>query len=98
MCVTCPGSRPTNHAGPLLGVGLVWYGLRPKLVLFEDAVYVRGHVLSWVIPTQEVSVCEGGYGGLSISWGDGHLSVAPAIGEQTNLDGLPDPRRRTWKT
>jgi hypothetical protein len=72
-----------------LGVGLVWYALRPKLVLYPDAVYVRGHILSRVIPIDQVSAVQGGYGGLTIWWGDGSMSEAPAIGEQNLVGWLP---------
>lgn len=82
-----------------VGAGLVWYALRPKLILFQDALYIRGHILSRVIPIQEIAKVEGGYGGLSIWWGEGRMSEAPAIGEQTNIEGLPgsDGRRHDIK-
>ena len=43
---------------------------------------------------------EGGYGGLDVWWGDGRMSEASAIGEQTNVDGLPgsDGRRHSMRT
>ena len=77
-----------------MGIWLVWYALRPKLVLYEGAVYIRGHLLSRVIPISEISKVEGGWGGLTIWWADGRMSEAPAIGEQTNIDGLPGSDRR----
>jgi hypothetical protein len=77
----------------------IW-ALRPKLTLHEDAVYIRGQILSRVIPIEEVSAVQGGYGGLDIWWGDGWMSEASSIGEQTNIDGLPgsDGRRHTMRT
>ncbi len=85
--------------GPLLGVAFVTYPLRPKLALHEDSLYIRGFVLSRVIPIEEISAIEGGYGGLDIWWGDGQMSEATAIGEQTNLSIMPgsDGRRHTMK-
>lgn len=80
--------------GVVVGMSLVWYGLRPKLVLFEDALYIRGPILSRVIPIEEISAVAGGYGGLDIWWGEGRMSEASAIGEQTNIDGLPGSDRR----
>lgn len=70
--------------GPLwllaaLGVGFVWYALRPRLVLYPDAVYVRGHILSRVIPIDQVSAVQGGHGGLTIWWGDGSMSEASRL-------------------
>ena len=42
---------------------------------------------------------DGGYGGLNIWWGDGRATEASAIGEQTNVPGLPgsDGRRHDMK-
>lgn len=79
----------------LMGCGIATYVLRPKLTLHEDAVHIRGFALSRVIPIEEVSAVEGGYGGLCIFWADGRMSEAPAIGEQTNWSAMPgsDGRR-----
>jgi hypothetical protein len=84
----------------VLGAVLVLYALRPKLTLFKDAVYIRGQILSRLIPIEEIAAIQGGYGGLGIWWGDGHYSEASTIGEQTNIDGLPgsDGRRHTIRT
>lgn len=84
----------------VVGSMLIWYGLRPKLVLFEDALYIRGPVLSRVIPIEEIAAVGGGYGGLDVWWGDGRMSEASAIGEQTNINGLPgsDGRRHDMRT
>jgi len=86
--------------GVVLAAVLVLYALRPKLTLFEDAVYIRGQILSRLIPIEEIAAIQGGYGGLGIWWGDGHYSEASTIGEQTNIDGLPgsDGRRHTITT
>jgi hypothetical protein len=78
----------------VVGAMLVLYALRPKLTLFEDAVYIRGQFLSRLISIEEIAAVEGGYGGLGIWWGDGHFSEASSIGEQTNIDGLPGSDRR----
>lgn len=45
------------------GLALITYALRPKLTLHEDAVHIRGLVLSRIIPVEEISAIEGGYGG-----------------------------------
>lgn len=86
--------------GVAVGAVLVLCALRPKLTLFEDAVYIRGQILSRLIPIEQIAAVEGGYGGLDIWWGDGHFSEASSIGEQTNIDGLPgsDGRRHTIRT
>ena len=79
---------------------IVTYVLRPKLTLHEDAVHIRGFMLSRVIPIEEVSAVAGGYGGLVIYWADGRASEATAIGEQTNWSGMPgsDGRRQTMRS
>jgi hypothetical protein len=84
----------------LLGCLFVAYVLRPMLTLHEDAIHVRGMVLSRVIPIEEVSAVAGGYGGLHIWWADGRMSEATAIGEQANWSGMPgsDGRRHTMRT
>jgi hypothetical protein len=86
--------------GVLLGSVLITYVLRPKLTLHEDSLHIRGFVWSRVIPIEEVSAIEGGYGGLFVWWGDGHVSEATAIGEQVNVPGMPgsDGRRHTMKS
>ena len=84
----------------LFGCGFVTYVLRPKLTLHEDAIHLRGFVLSRVIPIEEVSAVEGGYGGLNIWWADGRVSEATTIGEQANVSGMPgsDGRRHTMRS
>lgn len=72
-----------------MGLGSVWYALRPKLMLFTDAVYIRGHILSRVIPIQEITTVRGGYYGLDIGWGEDSVSLAPTIGEQNVVSWLP---------
>ena len=86
--------------GVAVGAVLLLPALRPKLTLFEDAVYIRGYLLSRLIPIEQIAAVQGGYGGLDICWGDGHFSEASSIGEQTNIDGLPgsDRRRQTIRT
>ena len=86
--------------GVAVAAVLVNWALRPKLTLFEDAVYIRGQLLSRLIAIEEIAAVEGGYGGLGIWWGDGHYSEVSSIGEQTNIDGLPgsDGRRHTMRT
>jgi hypothetical protein len=86
--------------GVAVGAVFVIWALRPKLTVFADAVYIRGRILSRLIPIEEIAAVEGGYGGLGIWWGDGHFSEASSIGEQTNIDGLPgsDGRRHTIRT
>lgn len=91
--------EPVWLAVPVAAVLGIW-ALRPKLTLYEDAVYIRGQILSRVIPIKEVSAVQGGYGGLDIWWGNGRMSEASAIGEHTNIDGLPgsDGRRHTMSS
>lgn len=86
--------------GVAVGAVLLLPALRPKLTLFEDAVYIRGYLLSRLIPIEQIALVEGGYGGLDFWWGDGHFSSANSIGEQTNIEGLPgsDGRRHTIRT
>ncbi|MGN6302969.1 MAG: hypothetical protein ACTHN8_17940, partial [Angustibacter sp.] len=80
--------------GALAGAGLIGYALRPKLSLYEDALWIRGHFLSRVIPIEQIAVVEAGYSGLNVFWGDDGFSQVPAIGEQTNIEGLPGSDRR----
>ena len=84
---------------PVAAVFIGW-AVRPKLMLHQDSLYIRGQILSRVIPIEEISAVEGGYGGLDIWWGDGHMSQASTIGEQTIIDGLPgsDGRRHSMRT
>lgn len=84
---------------PVAAVFIGW-ALRPKLTLHQDSLYIRGQVLSRIIPIEEISAVEGGYGGLDIWWGDGRMSEASTIGEQTNIDGLPgsDGRRHSMRS
>ncbi|WP_218144428.1 hypothetical protein [Pedococcus cremeus] len=74
---------------------LAIYPLRPRLRLHEDAMHVRGVLLSRVIPIEEVSAVQGGYGGLDIWWGDGRFTEVSSIGEQNNVEWFPggDGRR-----
>lgn len=82
------------------GLALITYALRPKLTLHEDAVHIRGLVLSRIIPVEEISAIEGGYGGLVIRWGDGRMTEATAVGEESNLPGWPgsDGRRHNMRS
>lgn len=84
----------------LLGCSFVTYALRPKLTLHEDAIHIRGFALSRVIPIEEISAMDGGYGGLDIWWGDEQMSEVTAIGEQANVSGMPgsDGRRHSIKS
>ena len=88
-----PTYRPTWIGVPT-GVALIGYALRPKLSLYEDALWIRGHLLSRVIPIEQIAVVEAGYYGLDVFWGDDGFSQVPAIGEQTNIEGLPGSDRR----
>ena len=82
-----------------LAVLFVIYPLRPRLRIHEDALHVRGVVLSRVIPIAEVSAVQGGYGGLDIWWGDGRFTEASTIGEQNNAEWLAggDSRRYSMR-
>jgi hypothetical protein len=82
-----------------LGALFVIYPLRPRLRLHEDALHVRGVLLSRVIPIADVSAIQGGYGGLDIWWGDGRFTEVSTIGEQNNIEWLPggDSRRYTMR-
>ena len=84
----------------VVGTALATLALRPKLTLHEDALHIRGFIFSQVVPIEEVSAVNSGYGGLDVSWGDGHTSGASAIGEQANLPGMPgsDGRRHAMKS
>lgn len=100
LLALCRRAVRTGLAG-CAGGSRPWHlALRPKLTLYEDAVYIRGQILSRVIPITEVSAVQAGYGGLDIWWGNGRMSEASAIGEQTNIDGLPgsDGRRHTMSS
>jgi len=83
-----------------VGVVMIAYALRPKLVLFEDALYIRGHLLSRLISIHEISAVAGSPDGLDVWWGDGHMSEASAIGEEGLWAELPgsDGRRHDMKS
>lgn len=76
----------------VLAGGILVFGLTPRLVLFTDSLYVRGHFFGRVIPLEHVATVEPSRSGLVVWWGDWQSTDAPLIGQE-DLRGRWHPTR-----
>jgi hypothetical protein len=75
--------------GVAVGAVLVIWALRPKLTLFEDAVYIRGRILSRLIPIEQIAAVEGAMAGSTSGWATGTSTRPAASASRPTSTGCP---------